>query len=182
MKHILKYIISILLVSNLVIACNTTTSNNPNEVLQSFFEDLSKRDIDGASKYVTANSRTTMQLMKKGLAEAERAKDSIPQKDFLKEFEGLSFSPAKITGNAAIITVSSKNHEIPDADFKLIKENSGWKVDFTMETLLRMGMESAKKSGHEKDVQHDMQAIDSAVKNMDPKMLDELSEKLKEIK
>lgn len=174
------------------ISCqNTTTSNDPNEVLQLFFERLAKKDIDGASRYVTSDSKSTMQMLKKGLSMAEKMKDSLPENDPMKDFEDVSFQAAKITGDSAFILVRSKTNRRPDAEFKLLKEKNGWKVDFTMTTLMKMANKSMQSSDDfindssgikQEDVQKGMQMADSILNNMDPKTIEDLKKNLENVK
>ncbi|ULT43400.1 hypothetical protein KRR40_08125 [Niabella defluvii] len=71
---------------------------------------------------------------------AEKMKDSLPQSDPMKDFQDVVIEPARVMGDSALITVKSRSGQRPDAEFKLLKESNGWKVDFTMSTLMRMGM------------------------------------------
>lgn len=185
------YIVFAGLVLLLLAACSTATKGNPNEVLQTFFEHLAKKDIDGASKYVTADSKATMQMMKKGLQMAETIKDSLPQNDLMKDFEDVNFSEARIMGDSALITVSSKSNKRPAADFKLLKESNGWKVDFSMSTLMKMGRQTITTGSteisdsiktNEAEIEKGMKAADSLLKNMDPEMLNELQKNLEKLK
>ncbi len=191
MRNIVNTIACGLVAAILLISCSSVTSNDPNAVLQEFFEHLAKKDIDGASKYVTSDSKPTMQMMKKGLDMAEKMKDSLPQSDPLKDFQDVVIEPARIMGDSAFIVVKSKSQQRPDAEFKLLKESNGWKVDFTMSTLMRMGMKSVQNQGDEirdsinvnsENIQKGMQMADSVLKNMDPKMLDDIQKKLDNLK
>lgn len=173
-------------------ACSNVTPNDPNEVLQEFFEHLAKKDIDGASRYVTSDSKPTMQMMKKGLDMAEKMKEGVPQNDPMKEFEDVVIAPARVMGDSALITVTSKTNKRPGAEFKLLKQGNGWKVDFTMSTLMRMGMKTAGESSipdltdtadiNNGDVKKGMEMADSILKNMDPKMLEDIQKKLENLK
>jgi hypothetical protein len=173
-------------------ACSNVTGNDPNVVLQEFFEHLAKKDIDGASKYVTSDSKPTMQMMKKGLDMAEKTKDSALQNDPMKEFEDVVIEPARVMGDSALITVRSKTNKRPNAEFKLIKQSNGWKVDFTMGTLMRMGAKAAGETSSpdltdigsidSSDMKKGMEMADSILKNMDPQMLEDIQKKLKNMK
>lgn len=191
MRNIVKTVACSLVAAILLISCSSVTSNDPNAVLQEFFEHLAKKDIDGASKYVTSDSKSTMQMMKKGLDMAEKMKDSLPQSDPLKDFQDVVIEPARIMGDSAFVLVKSKTQQRPDAEFKLLKESNGWKVDFTMGTLMRMGMKSVQSQGDEirdsinvnsEEIQQGMKMADSVLKNMDPKVLDEIQKKLDNLK
>ena len=191
MKSISKFVYAALALLLFLTACSDVTSDNPNTVLQEFFEHLAKKDIDGASKYVTSDSKPTMQMMKKGLDMAEKMKDSLPQTDPMKDFEDVQIEPARIMGDSAFITVKSKTQQRPDAEFKLLKQRDGWKVDFTMSTLMRMGTKSMKEQDisigdssnvNSEEIQKGMEMADSVLKNMDPKMLEDIQKRLEDLK
>ncbi|HTG55833.1 MAG TPA: DUF4878 domain-containing protein [Niabella sp.] len=191
MRNIVKTAAFGLVAAILLISCSSVTSNDPNAVLQEFFEHLAKKDIDGASKYVTLDSKPTMQMMKKGLDMAEKMKDSLPQSDPMKDFQDVVIEPARIMGDSAFVLVKSKTQQRPEAEFKLLKESNGWKVDFTMSTLMRMGMKSVQNQGDEirdsinvnsEEIQKGMKMADSVLKNMDPKVLDDIQKKLDNLK
>lgn len=191
MRNIVNAVACSLVAAILLISCSSVTSNDPNAVLQEFFEHLAKKDIDGATKYVTSDSKPTMQMMKKGLDMAEKMKDSLPQSDPMKDFQDVVIEPARVMGDSAFIVVKSKSQQRPDAEFKLLKQSDGWKVDFTMSTLMRMGMKSAQSQGDEirdsinvnsEEIQKGMKMADSVLKNIDPKTLDDIQKKLENLK
>lgn len=191
MRNIVNAVACSLVAAILLISCSSVTSNDPNAVLQEFFEHLAKKDIDGATKYVTSDSKPTMQMMKKGLDMAEKMKDSLPQSDPMKDFQDVVIEPARVMGDSAFIVVKSKSQQRPDAEFKLLKQSDGWKVDFTMSTLMRMGMKSAQSQGDEirdsinvnsEEIQKGMKMADSVLKNIDPKTLEDIQKKLENLK
>ncbi|MGN7784926.1 hypothetical protein ACTJIJ_10375 [Niabella sp. 22666] len=191
MRNIVNAVAFSLVAAILLISCSSVTSNDPNAVLQEFFEHLAKKDIDGATKYVTSDSKPTMQMMKKGLDMAEKMKDSLPQSDPLKDFQDVVIEPARVMGDSAFIVVKSKSQQRPDAEFKLLKQSDGWKVDFTMSTLMRMGMKSAQSQGDEirdsinvnsEEIQKGMKMADSVLKSIDPKTLEDIQKKLENLK
>ncbi len=191
MRNIVNAVAFSLVAAILLISCSSVTSNDPNAVLQEFFEHLAKKDIDGATKYVTSDSKPTMQMMKKGLDMAEKMKDSLPQSDPMKDFQDVVIEPARVMGDSAFIVVKSKSQQRPDAEFKLLKQSNGWKVDFTMSTLMRMGMKSVQSQGDEirdsihvnsEEIQKGMKMADSVLKNMDPQTLEDIQKKLENLK
>jgi PBP1b-binding outer membrane lipoprotein LpoB len=191
MRNMVKIIGCCIVAALLLVSCSSVTSGDPNTVLQEFFEHLAKKDIDGAAKYVTSDSKPTMQMMKKGLDMAEKMKDSLPQSDPMKDFQDVVIEPARVMGDSALITVKSRSGQRPDAEFKLLKESNGWKVDFTMSTLMRMGRQSIQSQGHEigdsiaansNEIHKGMEMADSVLKNIDPKMLDDIQKKLENLK
>lgn len=192
MRNRKRWKLCLLITLVIMAACSNVTGNDPNVVLQEFFEHLAKKDIDGASKYVTSDSKPTMQMMKKGLDMAEKTKDSALQNDPMKEFEDVVIEPARVMGDSALITVRSKTNKRPNAEFKLIKQSNGWKVDFTMGTLMRMGANAAGETSSpdltdigsidSSDMKKGMEMADSILKNMDPQMLEDIQKKLKNMK
>lgn len=192
MRNRKRWKLCLLITLVIMAACSNVTGNDPNVVLQEFFEHLAKKDIDGASKYVTSDSKPTMQMMKKGLDMAEKTKDSSLQNDPMKEFEDVVIEPARVMGDSALITVRSKTNKRPNAEFKLIKQSNGWKVDFTMGTLMRMGAKAAGETSSpdltdigsidSSDMKKGMEMADSILKNMDPQMLEDIQKKLKNMK
>lgn len=179
----------------ITIGCNTGTStgNDPNEVLKTFFDHLSKKDIDGAAKYATSDSKATLQMMKKGLDMAEKLKDSLPDNDVLKEFEKVVIEPARISGDSAFVVVRYEDKQKPNAEFKLRKEDNGWKVDFTMTALMGMGLKAGKEKGSEvldsinkkmnsEEMKKGMKLADSVLKNIGTKSIEELQKQLEKLK
>ena len=76
---------------------NKASSSDPKAVLQEFFERMAKKDIDGAAKLTTKDSKSTMEMMKKGMDAAEKSgvgKDEDPTKDF----SDVEYGDAKING------------------------------------------------------------------------------------
>lgn len=190
-RNLIK-LFSVILIA-LFAACSNVTSNDPNEVLHEFFEHLAKKDIDGASKYVTTESKPTMQLMKKGLSMAEKMEDKSQKIDAMKEFEDMVIEPAKIMGDSALVTVKSKSNNRPNAEFKLLKQSNGWKVDFTMTALMNMGLKGIhqdKEAGalldsvhaNSEDIEKGIKMADSVLKNLDPSMVDKIKKQLENIK
>jgi hypothetical protein len=114
--------------------------DNPTTALKSFLDKIEKKDIDGAAKFATKDSKTTLDLMKKGI---EASKDDpSANKSGSQNYE---FDKPSIDGSTATIRVTNKNDN-NSMVFKLKKEDGDWKVDFTMETLMKMGMEKMKES------------------------------------
>jgi hypothetical protein len=109
---------------------------DPTTALKSFFEKVNAKDIDGAAKFATKNSKTTLDLLKKG-AEAS-GEESASSKDDMKDLE---YGKPTIEGSKATIAVTNKKDKTK-VDFTMIKEDGAWKVDFTMETLMKMGQQS----------------------------------------
>ncbi len=123
-------------------------SNDPKAVLAAFFDRLGKKDIDGASKLATKESQPMMQMMKKGMEMAEKYKNmpgsNLPQKeDPSEKFKDITLGDAKINGDEAIVPFQDKTKSTT-FDFPLKKEDGSWKVDFSMATMMKMGLNGAQ--------------------------------------
>lgn len=191
MKKLVPFLYSITMLLWLA-ACNSgAVIHDPNEVLPLFFEKLAKKDIDGAAQYVTNDSKATLEMIKKGLEIAERMKDSLPDNDPTEDFRDVVMEPARIMGDSAFIKVRHKKKDVPPTDFKLIKQKDGWKVDFSMSTLMRMGSQSLQHPEEvvpdisEMDIermQQEREKADSILRNVDPKVLEEIQKNLEQLK
>lgn len=118
--------------------------NDPKAVLAAFFERMAKKDIDGATKLATKESESTMQMMKKGMEMAKKMKDQLPEsKDDTEKFEGATFGDAKIDGDNATVPVKLKDGSAEVA-YALKKEGGSWKVDFSMASLMKMGLKEGQ--------------------------------------
>jgi hypothetical protein len=173
------------------------SSATPKEVLEAFFEKLSKKDIDGATKLATKDSKSTMDMMKKGMEMAEKMKDQtkdLEKEDPTEEFRNMEVGEAKITGDVATVPVRNKKKN-EEVEFPLKKEDGAWKVDFTMTTLMKMGMDAKNKRNDAGDssmegmegvdsvsLQKGLEAMDSALKKVDPKKLEETMKALEKLK
>ena len=166
-----------------------SVANDPRAVLTSFFERISKKDIEGASKLATKDSKSTMDMMKMGMDMAEKMKDKMTkeQKDPAEEFKNVEIGEAKINGNDATVAFKNKKNDT-SFDFPLKKEDGSWKVDFSMSSLMKMGMEQAGKTGGTENMSSDSltkglkQLQDSIMKVInDPEKMEKMKEALKEL-
>jgi len=116
------------------------------------------------------------------------------EEDPAEDFKNMVVGDAKIDGSNATVSVTNKKKN-ETVDFPLKKEDGSWKVDFSMGTLMKMGMDKAKEDGTEinpedidkmKDFNMDslkkgFETIDSALKSMDPKQMDQMKDAMKEL-
>lgn len=178
-------------------------ANDPKTVLVTFFERMSKKDIDGAAKLVTKESKGTMDMMKKAMDMGEKMKDktdTLAEKDPAEDFKNMQFGEAKIDGDKATVSVSNPAKENKIIDFPLKKEDGDWKVDFSMGTLMKMGKDQGGNKGFQVNEYPDdtlnnkmddfmnsdslkraMEMLDSALKNMDPEKMKEMKDAMKEL-
>ena len=122
-------------------------ANDPKAVVTAFFEKMSKKDLEGAAKLATKDSKGTMDMMKKAMDAAEKmegAKDSTAKEsDPSEDFKNMVIGEAKIDGDNATVSVTNKAKNNETNDFPLKKEGGELKVDFSMATLMKMGMNKA---------------------------------------
>ncbi len=133
-----------------------------------------------------------MDMMKKGMEMAEKMKDQMPkdEKDPTEEFKNVEIGEAKINGDAATVAFKNKKQDV-SFDFPLKKEDGGWKVDFSMSTLMKMGMDAKNKGMdaagndvplNEETLEKSKAMADSLMKNMDPKKMEEAMKALEKMK
>jgi hypothetical protein len=183
MKKIFPFLAAMVFIAT---ACGDSMSNaGPKEVLVTFFERLSKKDLDGAAKLATKESQLFIDQMRIGMAMAEKMKDNMKDIDTnpSDEFRDVEMGDAQINGDLATVPVKSKKGNTEFA-FPVKKEDGAWKVDFTMKSMAGMTMTDENKKNLEdfnlNGVNMDslqqlsMKMMDSALKNIDPKQLEQL--------
>ncbi len=177
----------------LFVSCNNKgAGSDPKAVLVEFMKRLSEKDIDGAAKLATKDSKATLDIMKKAI---DKMKDDAKaeEEDPTADFKDVEIGEAKINGETALVPFKSKK-EKESIDFPLKKEDGAWKVDFSMATLMKMGKDKAGQDGgvdgmnesgedvnvSAEDIQKSMQSVDSLMK--DPKTQEAMKalEKLKQ--
>jgi hypothetical protein len=194
MKKLMNVFVIAAAFTMITVSCKNggAVSNDPKAVLVAFFEKMSKKDINGAAKLATKDSKTTMDMMKKGMEMAEKMKDQMPkdEKDPAEEFKNVEIGEAKINGDAATVAFKNKKQDV-SFDFPLKKEDGGWKVDFSMATLMKMGMDAKNKGMNaagndvpmtEENIEKTKAMADSLMKNMDPKKMEEAMKAIEKLK
>lgn len=178
------------------VGCGGSMKNaDPKEVMTEFFKKLSQKDIEGAAKLATKDSKATLDMIKKGFDMAEKMKGSTEtQEDPTEEFKNVEIGEAKIDGDVATVPFKNtkKNAEF---EFPLKKEDGAWKVDFSMATLMKMGMEQNSRQGqmddgtdtmekkdyNPEDIQKGLEMADTMLKQLDPEKIKELQESMKKL-
>ena len=149
MKKLTIYFVFACSLSLLIAGCKgkDKVANDPKAVVTAFFEKMSKKDIDGAAKLATKDSKGTMDMMKKAMDAAEKmggSKDSTAKEtDPAEDFKNMVIGEAKIDGDNATVSVTNTGKNNEKNEFPLKKEGGEWKVDFSMATLMKMGMNKA---------------------------------------
>jgi hypothetical protein len=212
MKKIVSTLFAATAVLVLAVGCKgkDTVANDPKAVLAAFFEKMSKKDMEGAAKLATKGSQGTMEMMKKAMTMAEDMKDkmgglkdSAKEKDPSEDFKKMKIGEAKIDGDNATVSVTNTDKDDKVVEFPLKKEDGAWKVDFSMGTLMKMGMDQVGKKGGFGDIdmpdtagasekmenlfntdslQKGMEQLDSAMKNLDPEKMKKLKDAMDELK
>ncbi len=180
MKKTLTPFLIALIAIILAVGCNSKdkVANDPKSVVIAFFETMAKKDIDGLSKYVTKESKGTMDLLKKAETASKSQKDSKKEEKDPAEslkLKDLEYGDAKIDGDNATVSIKhiKKNETI---EIPLKKEGGDWKVDFTMETLMKMNMDNDKGSMNDINTFRDTTGVPP-----DPIMIDTLKKGLEDM-
>jgi hypothetical protein len=199
MKKIFSLLAFLAATSIILSSCKGSVSNaGPKEVLAAFFEKIAKKDIDGAAKLATKDSKSALDMMKKGLEMAEKMKtnNETAEKDPADEFKDIEIGEAKINGDVAMVPFRNKKKD-QEIEFPVKKEDGEWKVDFTMANLMKIGMDQRNKTsmGNESgddmdnldmkdtaDIRKGLQMADSVLKTIDPEKLKEMQKNLEKLK
>ena len=158
---------SILIMSIFMAGCNAGGGGNTKTVLVSFFDALAKKDISGARKLATKESKEMLDMMEMG---AKMGGDKKEDDKYNKE--KMDFGEAKIEGDKATVAVKDKNSG-ETTNFTLKKESGDWKVAFDKASMMNMGMDKMKEKGIN---------ADSLTNSLDKMKdgVDSLSKKMKE--
>lgn len=171
------------------------SSGDPKSVLVAFFDKMSKKDLDGAAKLATKESKPTLDMMKKAIEMGEKFKDAnTKEEDPAEDFNNMVIGDAKIDGDNATVSVTNKKKN-ETFDFPLKKQDGGWKVDFSMTTLAKMGMDKSKekeqmdpekldelKNFSMDSLKKGMETLDSALKAIKPEDIEKMKKVGEEIK
>ncbi|MEO8406630.1 MAG: hypothetical protein ABI480_18605 [Chitinophagaceae bacterium] len=181
-----KYAVALIVILFIVVSgCNNNAVSNasPKEVLVAFFDKLVKKDFDGAAALATSDSKPIIEMIKMQMAMREDNPDA-KKMDMSEEFKNIQIGEAVINGDAATVPIKINKGDGINLDFPVKKENGSWKVDFTQNSLMNMGMKEHNHMMHN-------EKMDSAIRHLDPAKLEEARdsimkhmdpEKLKEFK
>ena len=143
-KTFMKKIIVILVAVFVIIlpGCKSGSNTNPKEVLNHFFEALSKRDINEAKKYATKDSEGMLSMMQMGMQNMNNEHAN----KMMEMINNMQMGDATIMGDKATVPVKDKKSG-ETTDFLLKKESGDWKVAFDMATLMDMANKKMKEHG-----------------------------------
>ncbi len=210
MKKITNYLFIAGAIVMLATGCKgkEKVANDPKAVVIAFFEKMAKKDLDGAAALATKDSKATIDMMKKAMDAAEKMgmkEDTADKNDPTEEFKKMVIGEAKIDGDKATVSVTNTVKGNKTNEFPLKKEDGQWKVDFSMATLMKMGMDDAGKNdsgdsntnGNSTDttgmtdkmkeflnadsLKKGLEGLDSILKTLDPEKMKEMKEALKEL-
>jgi len=198
MKKVMNSFLAVAVIALAIAGCKGKdgVADNPKAVLIAFFERMSKKDLEGAAKLATKDSKGTMDMMKKAMDMAEKMKGlDKKDEDPAEDFKNMEVGDAKIDGDNATVSVTNKKKN-ETVDFPLKKEGGSWKVDFSMATLMKMGMDKAKQGGNDIN-QEDIEkmknfnmdsltdqinsALDTVKKALSPENMDKMKDAMKEL-
>ena len=117
----------------------TSITGKPKDTLETFFDLLSKKDVEGAGKYATADSKSLLSL----IATAFKL-ESGAEKTRQFDKKNMELGNAVINGDLATVPVKDIASG-ESVDFTLKKEDGAWKVAFDMGTLMQIGMHKMKE-------------------------------------
>ena len=149
--------------------CKGTDTSDPKAVLTSFFDALTKKDISGARKLATSESKSMLDMMEMGMKMGGDKKD-----DGKYDKSKMEFGDAKIEGDKATVAVKDKNSG-ETTNFTLKKEGGGWKVAFDKSSMMNMGMDKMKE--HSGDIDSSINNGLDKLKNVN---MDSITNKLNE--
>ena len=176
MKKLIFFAITAFVV--LLSGCQSGSGANPKEVLISFFNALTKKDVTTAKKYATKDSDGMLSMMEMGMNMSGNMQNDHTDKMF-EMLENVQMGEPVIKGDEATVPVTDKKSgEV--TNFLLKKENGAWKVAFDMATLSNMAAEKMKEHGMENMDMDSMnqkmnEAMDSLNKAM-PDMKDKMDQ------
>lgn len=112
---------------------------DPKAVLAEFFDLLSKKDIAGARKLATADSKSMLDMM-------EMAMKTDTKEATKYDKAKMEYGEAKIEGDKATVPVKEKESG-ETMNYTLKKEGGSWKVAFDKTSIMSMGMDKMKEEG-----------------------------------
>jgi hypothetical protein len=149
--------------------CKGTDSSDPKAVLISFFDALAKKDIDGARKLATPESKSMLDMIEMGSKMGGKEDEGKYDKGKME------FGDAKIDGDKATVSVKDKSSS-ETTNFNLKKISGAWKVAFDksmMTDKINEGMDKMKDANVDSTITNGMDKL----KNMN---MDSLNDKVKE--
>ena len=191
MHKLFRLLIVLPAVALIMTACNSNAGSDPKTTLKAFFEKLSKKDFDGASKLATKESQFVLSSMKTGLEMLEKMQNQAPNEsgDPIAFAQDVEYGEARLIGEEnALVPIKNKSQPI-SFDFPLKKEDGIWKVDCSPSTMMRMGRDAAGNNEYTDDeipsveqMQKSIEMADSLLKKIDPQHVEALKKAMEQSK
>ncbi len=118
-----------------------SSSGDPKATLTAFFDAMGKKDMEGARKLATADSKSMLDMMEMGM---KMAKEQKQDDQFDKS--RMEFGDAKIEGDKATVPVKDKKSG-ESTNFTLKKEEGQWKVAFDKSSIMQMATDKMQEKG-----------------------------------
>ncbi len=189
LKTRLPYFLFFVLTIAGLFSCSSVDKSDPKSVLKAFFDKIGQKDIDGAMELATAGSQTTLSLVRMAMSAAQDGKANVKE-DLTQDLKDVTLGEAKIDGDVATIPMTSTKTN-KSVDFTLRKEGGAWKVDFSLESLMKIGLKHANLNNSlteddsltipqfdDETIKRAMDQADSITKNIDPKKMEELQKEM----
>ncbi len=146
---------------------------DPKNTLLAFFDALGKKDIEGAKKLATTDSKSMLDMIQMAMNSAKESPgDDMDKFDKMR----MEFGDATIQGDKATVPVKDKKSG-EMTSFTLKKESGAWKVAFDKSTMMEMGMNKMKEKNPAA-----LDSLKSHLGDLKNGSLDSLSKHLDEIK
>lgn len=161
----------------LAIACKTTPKDDPKAVAEAFTEALIKEDFDGAAKYATRESQSTIEMLKSAakITKMFGGKEGELNADFFQGAKGkeLTYTDPTMDGtDRATISVMADGKEIRLLILK--REETVWKVAIDISTIM-----DVERTNIEDATTPILNQADSVIDNLQ-EMTDSISDELQE--
>ncbi len=137
-----KILLAILMLSTVTFFSCKSGGGDPKATLVSFFDALSKNDMEAARKLATKDSKSMIDMIEMGM-KMGKEKDKEANKFDKSKME---FGEAKIDGDKATIPVKETTSG-ETLNYILKKEDGAWKVAFDKASMMNMGMEKMNEKG-----------------------------------
>lgn len=139
-----KMLLAVALISSTFLFSCKSGGGDPKAVLSSFFDALSKKDIEAARKLATDDSKQMLDMIQMGMNMSKDSKDNKETEKYDKA--NMEFGEPKIEGDKATIAVKEKKSG-ESLNYTLKKVNGEWKVAFDKSSVMSMGMDKLNEKG-----------------------------------
>ncbi len=162
-----KLFAAAIIASSVFFAGCGNSGGDPKATLLAFFDAMGKKDIEGARKLATAESKSMIDMMEMGMKMAD---DKGMKENEKFDKSRMEFGEAKIDGDKATVPVKdTKSGE--STNFTLKKEQGQWKVAFDKSSIMQMASDKISEKGG-------LDSLDKAMDKLKDVNIDSLKEGL----